>query len=115
MHRASGESSAGVWPLAGKESLAKKVCCCPVSLGGRLGVDGQGESWVGMSEARLGCLDVDFRLLHPAAQRFNPHPLLVGHPPHRPMPFTRLRPEPADPPHYPHRLCRWWPKFVHSV
>jgi hypothetical protein len=27
-------------------------CCC-------LGVDGQCESWVGVSETRLGCLDVD--------------------------------------------------------
>ncbi len=59
VHRASGEPSAGVWSLAGQESLAKEVCCCPVSLGGCLGVDGQGESWVSVSEARLGCFDID--------------------------------------------------------
>ncbi len=59
LHRTSDESAAGITPFAAQESFAEGVGGCPISLRGRLGVDGQGEAGVGVAEAGLGGLQVN--------------------------------------------------------
>jgi len=49
-----GQLSAGFAVLPLHEPFAKAFSRYPISFGGGLDVDGQGESWVGMSQAHLG-------------------------------------------------------------